>query len=209
VVVVCNQRPTIAFEHPHVHYLEVDFPPPLLDPEETLGQGYEYSHSQDIARKNADKARKIWAGLDYAQRFAPTHAMMVDADDCVSCRLAEFVDNHAGGQGWYFKTGYFHTEGSRFLFLNRQNFNVVCGTSVIIAYERREILFANRDFYHHAFYEPPPGLVPLPFVCLLPHVYPRCMRSLCVRSRRVIRTCCKRPARVNWSACCKLPMSRR
>jgi hypothetical protein len=163
VVVVCSERPEIPFEHPHVHYIEVDFPPPLADPTEKLTRGYELSRSNDMARKNADKARKILVGLEYARRYNPTHCMIVDADDCVSCRLAEFVEKNPHGAGWYFKKGYIHTEGSRFLYLNRQNFNVVCGSSVVIAYNRRELLFANPDFYHHAFYEPPEGVVPLPF----------------------------------------------
>ena len=163
VVVVCNERPALSFTHPKVHYLEVDFPPPVPDPTEAPSAGYEYSRSRDIARKNADKARKIRAGLEHAARHRPTHTMVVDADDCVSRRLAEFVEQNPHGAGWYFKKGYFYTEGSRFLFLNRRNFNVVCGTSVVTAYPHRGLLFANPDFYQHAFDEPPGGLTPLPF----------------------------------------------
>src|SRR2546426_10364999 len=62
VVVVCNERPITDFHHPHVHYLEVDFPPPFPDPNEEATSGYELARSKDIARKNADKARKIQAG---------------------------------------------------------------------------------------------------------------------------------------------------
>ena len=154
----------ISFHHPHVDYVEVDFPPPIPDQTEVRSTGYEYSLSKEIARKNADKARKIRIGLDHAQRYQPTHSMVVDADDCVSRRLAEFVEQHSQGSGWYFKKGYFFTEGSRFLYLNRRNFNVVCGTSVVIAYHLRNLLFANPDFYQHAFLEPPDGVLPLPFV---------------------------------------------
>ncbi len=163
VVVVCNERPEIHFDHPHVEFVEVDFPPPLPDPGEVQTGGYEYSRSKDIARKNADKARKILTGLDYAARFSPTHTMVVDADDCVSSKLAAFVEQNPNSNGWYFKKGYFYTEGSRFLNLNRQNFNVVCGTSVVVAYHLRNVLLASPDFYQHAFYDPPSGLVPLPF----------------------------------------------
>lgn len=163
VIVVCNERPCIRLTHPHLHYVEVDFPPPLPDPDEARTGGYEYSRSNDIARKNADKAHKIAVGLDYAARFDPTHSMVVDADDCVSCRLAAFVEQNPNGGGWYFQQGYFHTEGGRFLYLNRQNFNVVCGTSVVIAFNRRHVLLPSPDFYQHAFRIPPPGLVPLPF----------------------------------------------
>jgi hypothetical protein len=163
VVVVCNERPEIRFRHPNVHYVEVNFPPPLPDPVEARTRGYEYSRSSEIARKNADKARKIRTGLDYAARFHPTHSMVVDADDCVSHKLAAYAAQNPNAPGWYFRSGYFHTEGSRFLYLNRRNFNVVCGTSVITAFERRGALLANPDFYQHAFYEPPTGFLPLPF----------------------------------------------
>src|SRR5262249_37195048 len=161
--VVCNERPHTQFTHANVEYLEVDFPPPLADPTEPTTSGYELARSRDMARKNADKARKIHVGLDHAQRYRPTHAMVVDADDCVSNRLAAFVEQNPHSVGWYFKKGYLHTEGSRFLYLNRLNFNVVCGTSVIIAQGRRDIVFSSPDFYQHAFYEPLGGLTPLPF----------------------------------------------
>lgn len=164
VVVVCNERPQTQFSHANVSFVEVDYPPPIADPTEEATSGYELSRSNDIARKNADKARKIQAGLDYAQRFQPTHSMVVDADDCVSNRLAEFVEKNPQGAGWYLKKGFLYTEGSRFLYLNRQNFNVVCGSSVIIAFRDRDRLFSGADFYQHAFYVPPTGLVPLPFV---------------------------------------------
>jgi hypothetical protein len=163
VVVVCNERPDTAFAHPNVHYVEVDFPPPMPDPNEEATSGYELSRSKDIARKNADKARKIHVGLDYAQCYNPTHSMVVDADDCVSRHLAEFVAQNPQGAGWYFKQGYIYTEGSRFLSFKRQHFNVVCGSSVVIAYAQRERLFSSPDFYQHAFYEPMEGLAPLPF----------------------------------------------
>jgi hypothetical protein len=163
VVVVCNERPDTEFVHPNVHYIEVDFPPPMPDPTEEAAYGYELSRSKDISRKDADKARKIQVALDYAQIYRPTHSMAVDADDCVNRRLAEFVDQHPNSGGWYFKQGYFYTEGSRFLYYKRQHFNVVCGTSVIIAYAQRHRLFSRPDFYQHAFYEAMEGLDPLPF----------------------------------------------
>ena len=164
VVVVCNEKPDIQFSHPHVHYVEVDFPPPLPDPTDQNTTGYEYSRSKDMARKDADKARKILTGLEYAQRLNPTHSMVVDADDCVSCHLAEFVTRNPQGTGWFFKRGYLYPEGGRFLYLNRQNFNQVCGSSVIIAYHLRQALFPRPDYYMPCFEVPPVDMNPLPFV---------------------------------------------
>ena len=165
VVVVCNERPEIQFSHPNVHYIEVDFPPPVPVPDEERTAGYEYGFSRDIARKNADKARKIHTGLDYAARYHPTHSMVVDADDCVSSRLAEFVARNPRSDGWFFKKGYMYPEGGRFLYFNVRNFYQICGSSVIIAYGLTQALFGNPDFYEHTFDAPPPGaaLTPLPF----------------------------------------------
>jgi hypothetical protein len=165
VVVVCNEKPQIDFTHPNVHYIEVDFPPPMPDPEEERTGGYEYGYSQDIARKNADKARRIRSALDYATRYEPTHFMVVDADDCVSSRLAELVSRHPKSDGWFFRKGYMYPEGGRFLLCNVRNFHHICGTSVIIASRLIHTLFSDPDFYAHTFDESPPGtaLSPLPF----------------------------------------------
>ena len=165
VVVVCNEKPDIQFHHPHVHYIEVDFPPPYPEPEEVRTTGYEYGYSRYIARQNADKALKIQTGLDYAARYHPTHSMVVDADDCVSSRLAEFVGANPQSDGWYFKRGYMYPEGGRFLYFNVANFHQICGSSVIIAYGLRQEMFSNPDYYEHTFDEIPAGaaLTPLPF----------------------------------------------
>ena len=166
VVVVCNERPAIKFSHPSVHYIEVDFPPPVAEPGEAHSTGYDYGCSRDIAQKNADKARKIQTGLEYAGRYHPTHNMVVDADDCVSPRLAEFVQRNPEGDGWYFKKGYMYPEGGRFVLLNVRNFYQICGSSVIIACGHTQALFSQPDFYEHTFDVPPSGvaLTPLPFV---------------------------------------------
>ena len=165
VVVVCNEKPDIRFSHPSVHYIEVDFPPPFPEPHEKHTGGYEYGFSRDIARKNADKARKIHTGLDYAASYHPTHSMVVDADDCVSSRLAAFVEKNPQCDGWFFKRGYMYPEGGRFLYYNVRNFYQICGSSVIIAFGLSQALFSNPEFYEHTFDEPPPGtaLAPLPF----------------------------------------------
>lgn len=164
VVVVCNERPETSFTHPQVDYVEVDFPPPVADPNKET-TGYEYGRSAEIGRKNADKARRILTAFEHAQRYAPTHAMVVDADDCVSRRLAAFVAAHPASPGWYLKKGYMYPEGSRFLYFNVRNFNVICGTSVIFAWPQRHLLVRDGVYYNHTFDSPPPGtlLTPLPF----------------------------------------------
>ncbi len=34
IVVVCHEKPDIAFDHPSIEYIHVDFAPPVLRPEE-------------------------------------------------------------------------------------------------------------------------------------------------------------------------------
>lgn len=162
VVVVCNEKPQIHFEHPQVEYIEVDFPvPETRRPGEVSTSGYDYGVSAEIARKNADKARKLRTGFDHGARYKPTHCMGVDADDCISRRLAEFVGRNPQGPGWFFRKGFIHPEGGRLMYKNVKNFNQTCGSSVIVRYDLRQLVLENPDFYAHCIERPP--LVQLPF----------------------------------------------
>lgn len=62
-VVVCNEKPDIQFQHPHIHYVEVDFPPPIYKPtEKEVLESYDYNaFSPELEMRNANKARKILA----------------------------------------------------------------------------------------------------------------------------------------------------
>lgn len=168
VVVICNEKPNIKFQHPHVYYVEVDFPVPIYKKtEEEHLEGYDYAiSSKEIAMKNADKTRKILTGIDFSQQqFQPSHIMVVDSDDCVSNQLAEYVDRNQDGDGWVFRKGYIYRENSKLLYINTKNFNQVSGTSVIIKYSLHKLLFENPDFYNCCFeFLPGANIQPLPFV---------------------------------------------
>ncbi|MGB8698245.1 MAG: hypothetical protein WCD18_02415, partial [Thermosynechococcaceae cyanobacterium] len=102
----------------------------------------------------------------YAQQFNPTHWMMMDADDCVNCHLAQLVDNNPECDGWVMRKGYMYQEGSRFIFINVTRFNHVSGTSVIIKNGLENLLFkTNPDLYLPSF-ETLPGadIKSLPFM---------------------------------------------
>ncbi len=165
IVVVCNERPEIDFIHPKVHYLDVDFPPPqILHEEREKLTGYEHIHSRDIALKNVDKAKKILKGIEYAAQFNPTHIMVVDADDCVSCRLADFVRQHPQDDGWYMNKGYMYREDSKYVYINVKRFHHVSGTSFIIRYPLHRIIFQGDSHYHPSMDEfPGTNIKPLPF----------------------------------------------
>lgn len=124
VVVVCNEKPISDFDHPNIHYVFVDFQPPT--PEAT--DAFKGLHSP----KEADKSKKILAGLEYARQFNSTHVMVVDADDCISNNIVAFVKKHPDIDGWYSKMGYVYREGSKFIFKKLDKFSSLCGTSVIV-----------------------------------------------------------------------------
>jgi hypothetical protein len=125
VIVVCHEKPIIEFNHPHLTYLKVDFPLP--------------KEKNSIARGDTDKGRKILAGLIQAQQFSPSHTMAVDADDCVSKYLAEFVYKHPESNGWFINRGYKYQEDRKILYIKRWHFYRMCGSCNILRYDLNEL----------------------------------------------------------------------
>ncbi len=141
VIVVCNERPRLEFYHPHIKYIEVDFP---------LANEPDY-----ISRGHTDKGRKILKGLIQAQEFSPSHTMAVDADDCVSKYLAEFVNKNPNCNGWFVNKGYKYQDGSDFIYIKRKEFYRMCGSCNIIRYNLNqlpEIPEYNRGYGYYKFY---------------------------------------------------------
>lgn len=116
VIVVCHEKPDIAFTHPQVTYVEVDLPLP----------GAEY------ASKEKDKMCKMLAGLIQADKMNASHVMFVDADDCVSKHLAEYVSKNIEGNGWFIDKGYEYREDVGRLKARRKNFHLRTNSSHII-----------------------------------------------------------------------------
>jgi len=125
IIVACHEKPETKFEHPSIEYIHVDFDPPSLATAEK---------SKHDGLKEEDKSKKILAGINHSEHYNPDYLMVVDADDCISNKIVEFVDKHKGSNtnGWYFKKGYVYREGDRFISLNKENFNTLCGTCIII-----------------------------------------------------------------------------
>lgn len=122
LIIICHERPEIGIEHPFIEYLEVDFPPPKL------------GRVNVISQMDRDKNKKMWLGLEYSSRFNPSHVMFVDADDSVSCCLAEFVSKNSQSNGWYFDSGYVYEDGKDRIYHKKKNFYLMSGTSHIIKY---------------------------------------------------------------------------
>ena len=133
VIVVCHERPEIGFAHPHIRYVEVDFSVELTQPEPTADDSL--TAMPDIERKRVDKGRKLLLGCTLAAEYGPDHVMIVDADDCVSNRLAEFASRSRSAAGWYIARGYSYQEGSSHVYLKRRDFHRECGTGNIVRYD--------------------------------------------------------------------------
>ena len=134
VIVICHERPNIEFEHPNVTYIEVDFPIPT------------FRSNTDMQSRDTDKHRKIWTGLVYAHQLNPSHIMFVDADDCVSRYLAEFISQNSQCNGWFIGRGYEYRDGSKFILHREKKFHKKCGTSHIIRYDLLESMLKELKF---------------------------------------------------------------
>ena len=146
VIVVCNEKPDTTFEHPKLSYLEVDFPVPDINsgtPKDILNQ------------KRTDRGRKMLRGLVAAQDFNPTHTMLLDADDLVSKRLAEFVGQHPQANGWFFNKGYRYTPGDYWIYRKSNGFHTMCGSCNILRNDLNKIPENpqyNRGYGYYKFY---------------------------------------------------------
>ena len=123
VIVVCNVIPQIKFRHPNVKYVVVDFPVPKLT----------------YTAKGDDKSKKIVAGLLFARDLQPSHIMPVDPDDCISNKIASFVEQYPNSYGWYVDSGYEYDDGSNIVFVRAEGFYKICGSCNIINYQLFDI----------------------------------------------------------------------
>jgi hypothetical protein len=126
VVVVCHEKPDINFDHPQISYIQVEFSSPELSD----------GHSAMIE----NRTRKVMMGLYLAQRHRPAHVMIVDADDCVSNQLAEFVSNKSRSKcnGWFVDNGYRYTDGKKHIVVQRK-LHRLCASSIIIRSDLYEL----------------------------------------------------------------------
>lgn len=141
VIVVCNDLPEVKFQHPSIEYIEVNFS--LIKEDNRIVVGL------------TDKGRKILRGITEAQKFNPSHIMAVDADDCVSRRLAQFVKDNPNNFGWYFHQGYKYLEGENYIYFKRSDFYTLSGTAHILNYHCLEIPENpeyNRGYGYYKFY---------------------------------------------------------
>lgn len=148
VIVVCNEQPTITFHDPRVEYLSVNYPLPLHE------KGRSEAETRLIIG-HTDKGRKTLRGLVEAGKYNPTHTMVVDADDCVSRRLAGLVAQNPQNHGWIVNRGYRYPEGNAYIYLKRRKFHEMCGSCNILRYDLNylpEQPEYNRGYGYYTYY---------------------------------------------------------
>ncbi len=120
VIVVGNQRPSFSLG-PKVHFVEVDFPPPVNS------SGPQFALGPFVW----DKGTKIGIGLVKAREFDPTHVMIFDADDFASNRIAAHVHAQRPELVHVVHDGYMYSR-SRSTIRQISEFNRTCGTCFVI-----------------------------------------------------------------------------
>ena len=146
VIVACHERPTLEFNNSKISYVEVNFLPPTIDTTKAT--------REDFESMKLDQGQKIWAALRYAQSLNPSHIMFVDADDCVSKHIAEFVNQRSSCNGWFINKGYEYRDNSSSIFPKNKDFHQKSSTSHIVKYDllpHKSIKFEdiNWDYLRH------------------------------------------------------------
>ena len=124
VIVVCNRKPRYSDVFKNTSFVEVDFPPP----QSPVSKSEEHSHVF------LDKGCKQAIGLVVARQYNPKHIMFTDADDFVSCRIAEFTKMRPAEPGWFFEKGLVFSNLSKVI-EERHRFWSYCGTSHILRHD--------------------------------------------------------------------------
>lgn len=134
LIAVCHEIPKINFEHKNIHYVQVDFDPPVRQEGE--------SNASINKRRERDKGEKLKIGAQVAKSVYNTdYLMTVDSDDFISNRIAAYVNKSNNDEpGWYIKNGYIHFNGKPFLFATYK-FSTLCGSSVIVKPEFFQYFF--------------------------------------------------------------------
>jgi hypothetical protein len=124
VLVACHQIPDLGDPYDsRIHFLQADFSAPSL-------QAY---HEHMV-----DKGRKVHLILSTIKRFGLGYFMAVDADDLVSRRIVEFVQQRQAVPGWLIRFGFEYQVGRDFIQLNPV-INRHCGTTNIVQLQSNDL----------------------------------------------------------------------
>ena len=91
------------------------------------------SHENYHVSLELDKLTKIAAAWEYAKStWNPKYVMKLDADDFISSRLVDWLDNANDEAGYLIKYGWLWNSGSRYLIERTEYLDRVCGSCLII-----------------------------------------------------------------------------
>jgi hypothetical protein len=124
ILVLCHTEPEGIRVPSCCEFVPVPFKPPVLADDD--------SSELRLWKLHSDKGRKMLHGLAVARSGQGSYVMFLDADDLVSNRLAGFVAEHMGANGWYLDRGYRMDDTLPSLLYWRRSFYHECGSSHII-----------------------------------------------------------------------------
>jgi hypothetical protein len=120
VIVAGHEAPDFDLRfHSRFHFLSLNHPVP--------------SPESYPASTRLDKLAKISAAWEYAkQTWSPRYVMKLDADDLISSRLVNWLQNAAGEPGHLLKHGWLWRSGARYLVQRTEYLDRTCGSCLII-----------------------------------------------------------------------------
>jgi hypothetical protein len=129
-IVVANEGADLPALPDKVEAVRVNFPP------NTLHERGNATQEEFYEAFRLDKGRRVLSAMLAAGKTS--HFMIVDDDDLVSGRLAEFVAQNPSSNGWVVKTGYIWTDQGSVLFAH-PNLNSLCGSTLIVRSESYDL----------------------------------------------------------------------
>ena len=119
VVVAGHEAPDFNFESNKVCFLSVDHDIP--------------HHEDAVVSGRLDKLAKIAAAWNYAKsRWNPHYLMKLDADDLISARLVQWLENFGREPGYLIKHGWVWCSGSRYLLQCTEYLDRVCASCLVV-----------------------------------------------------------------------------
>jgi hypothetical protein len=152
VVVAGHETPDFNFESDSTSWLSVNHAIPL--------------HEDVIVSGRLDKLAKIAAAWKYAKsRWNPRYVMKLDADDLISARLVQWLENFGDQPGYLIKHGWVWRSGSRYVLHSTEYLDRVCASCLVVRsdiadqegpfrtgvegtpFDQRSLRFAATDHY--------------------------------------------------------------
>jgi hypothetical protein len=152
VVVAGHETPDFNFESDSTSWLSVNHAIPL--------------HEDVIVSGRLDKLAKIAAAWKHAKsRWNPRYVMKLDADDLISARLVQWLENFGDQPGYLIKHGWVWRSGSRYVLHSTEYLDRVCASCLVVRsdiadqegpfrtgvegtpFDQRSLRFAATDHY--------------------------------------------------------------